>query len=205
VETDVIALVPSGAGATWGLMMAEGNPAGFKSMRVSGEGITEKVGMDIFHPFISLMQTAMAPADPASFMRHIILEPFPGRKAKNVWLAYGQFDEYFAPSSQAAIITGLGLDLMGDVNDGTVLELMGMTGKQVQPYPVSGNIKTKSGERVTGVAVQYEQVGPLDGHHINFQRTETKYQYGCFLYSLIKDGTPTMYAPKEPWQSTCGE
>lgn len=202
VETDLKVLIPSGSGANMAVAIARQNPFDWKSLRKSGAGIGEKVGMDMFHPLVSLCQTALGPADPASYIRHIIKDPLPGRAPKHVWLSLGQFDHYFPPESQHAVLVGSGLDMVGSVNDGSLLEVLALAGKTPKGYPVAGNINIGAA-RITGVAVQYEQFGPLDGHHINFQLDETRYQYGCFLKSYIDTGVPVLYPPRKPWNSEC--
>ena len=203
VETDMKVLFPSGAGIHFGVFVSRMNPFGKDSLREKNEGLGESLGFDIFHPIVTLSQTALAPSDPGSFMRHIIEEPFPGRKAKHVWLSLGQFDHYFSSESQNGVMVGLGLDLVGPVNDASTPEILALAGKKPKPYPVTGNMTAADGSKITGVALQYEQIGALDGHHINFQRHRTKFQYGCFLRSYIDNGVPTLYAPREPWDSPC--
>jgi len=204
VETEFKVIFPSGSGAHMGNFVARMNPYNHDRLRKKGVGMAESFGVDMFHPIMALSQTVLAPADPGSFMRHIIEDPFPGRKPKHVWLTLGQFDHYFSPEAQNAILIGSGLDFVGEVNDGSTPEILALAGKKPLKYPVSGNIKTKDGVIITGVAMHYEQIGALDGHHINFQRHETKYQYGCFLRSYIDEGVPTLYPPHRPWDSPCG-
>lgn len=203
VETDLKVVIPSGSGVHFGVFIATQNPFDNPKLKKKGVGIGENFGLDMFHPFVSLAQTAIGPADPGTFAQHIIRNPLPGRKPKNVWISLGEFDHYFSSEAQNAIIADLGVDFVGEVNDGLTPEILALAGRKPIGFPVTGNITAKDGSKITGVALQFEQFGKLDGHHINFQRNDTKYEYGCFLRSYIDNGVPTLYAPRESWDAKC--
>jgi len=131
----------------------------------------------------------------------MIQHPFPGRAPKNVWLALGLYDHYFVPDAQNAIATGIGLDAVGEVKEKSLLDILALDGHKVLDYPVTGNLKVGD-KAVTGAVVQYPQDGILDGHHINFQLDQTKYQYSCFLKTLFDNGIPSALAPK-PLEQPC--
>lgn len=200
VETDVKVLFPSGNGAYWTLFIAEGNAFDFDSLKKKGVGLTESVGMDRHHPYIMGLANVLAPGDPYVYQPHYFKDPLPGRAPKHVWISFGLYDHYFPPVSQNAAILCTGMDFAGPIGEPSTGPMLELAGLDQLDYP----IKLNKGE-VTAVAVQYPQWGPLDGHHINYQRQDTKYQYGCFLESYIKDGAPTLYAPKDQWDAKCGE
>ena len=201
VETDVKAVIPSGAGGQWGWMASKGNYFDSEYLRKRHEGMTELVGANVFHPLLMLLENGLAEADPLSYAPHMIQRPFPGRAPKNVWLALGLYDHYFVPDAQNAIAAGLGLDAVGEVKEKSLLDFLALDGHKVLDYPVSGNLKIGD-KAVTGAVVQYPQDGILDGHHINFQLDETKYQYSCFLRTLFDTGLPSALAPK-PLDAPC--
>jgi hypothetical protein len=201
VETDVKAVVPSGAGGQWGWMASKGNYFDSEYLRKRHMGMTELVGANVFHPLLMLLENGLAEADPLSYAPHMIQHPFPGRAPKNVWLALGLYDHYFVPDAQNAIATGLGLDAVGEVKEKSLLDFLALDGHKVLDYPVTGNLKVGD-KTLTGAVVQYPQDGILDGHHINFQLDETKYQYSCFLNTLFNAGLPSALAPK-PLDQPC--
>jgi len=203
VETELKALIPAGNGAYWRLFMAEGNPLDMNSLRKSGEGLTESLGLDKFHPVIDMLQTVLAPADPFAYQKHYATSPLPGRNPKHVWASFGLYDHYFAPVSQNAAISCMGLDLAGPVLEPSTREALELSGLGNPDYPVSLN-KESNGRKTTAVAVQYRQYGALDGHHVNYQRQDAKYQYGCFLETLWKTGAPVVYEPVWDWDAKCG-
>jgi hypothetical protein len=202
VEPGLKAIIPSGEGGHWGVFIARGNILDIKSLNQKEKGMFEVIKVDAFHPAMAVFQTAMAPADFITFAPHIIYEPLQGAP-KQVWMAMGEYDHFFRPETQNALFQGLGLDFAGPVVDKRIEQYLDLSGKKIMDYPVSGNIKV-GGKSLTGVAEQFKMDGILDGHHINFQLDAPKYQYGCFLESLVKTGVGTDYAPKDP-NDPCGK
>ena len=64
-------------------------------------------------------------------------------------------------------------------------------------YPVIGNI-----DGVTSAVIQYAP-SVLDGHHVAYQRDDTKAQYGCFLKTLGQGGTPFVLSVAEASVESC--
>jgi hypothetical protein len=203
VETDVKALIPSGNGAYWNLFLAGCNVLDIKRLERRGEGMLESAGFDQYHPMMTLITTVLAPADTFVFEPRFFKDPLPGREPKHVWASFGIYDSDFSTFTQNAAILSMGLDFAGPLIDPSTGPMLDLAGLDPVDYPVRLNKNTPRGE-VTGVAVQYEQAGPRDGHFINAQRQDAKYQYACFLESLVDDGAPTTYAPKDKWDAECG-
>ena len=199
VETDLKALIPAGNGAYWSLFMAKGNPLDMKGLKKKGQGLTESLGLDVFHPVIMALSTVLAEADPFAYQGHYLREPLPGRAPKNVWASFGLYDHYFYPGSQNAAILCMDLDFIGPVREPSTEAALELAGLHRLDYPARANRGN-----VTAVAVQFEEIGPLDGHHVNYQRDDAKYQYGCFLESLVKKGEATAFAPQDRWNAPCG-
>ncbi len=204
VETDIVAAIPSGEGAHWSVFIADANVMNLKSWREKGLGVGEFIGLDLFNPFTTMLATALAPADPLIYAPHLITRPFPGREPKNVWMPAGLYDHYFSPMSQNAIITSSGVDMAGEIIEKSTLDWMELSGARRLDLPVSNNIKV-DGKKVTGMSMHYVEDGIMDGHDINFQLDETKYQYGCFLYSIANEGKAIIYEPKPDFDEPCGQ
>jgi len=203
VETDLAAVIPSGHGPYWALQIAEGNQFNLKRLRKKGLGTGEGLlGMDRYHPLLNLLAAVLAPADPFVYEPHYVTRPLPDRKPKHVWVSFGTNDHYYPPSTQNASILSIGLDFAGPVIIDQTARMLELAGLRKLEYPVSANRRTPGGD-VTAVAVQYEELPPPDGHNINFQRDETRFQWSCFLYSIAVDGVPTVYAPGDGWDAEC--
>lgn len=161
------------------------------------------MGLELLNPMTTLVNTVLSPCDPMIYAPHTILRPFPGRNPKNVWMPCGLYDHYFSPMSQNAIITSLGLDMTGQILENSTKDWMEISGARVLEFPVTGNIRTSTGKAVTGMSQHYREDGIMDGHDINFQLEETKYQYGCFLHSIVNQGQAYICAPASASGAEC--
>lgn len=204
VETNMKAVIHSGHGPYKVLQIAEGNQLNLKYLEKKGQGTGEGLlGMDRYHPLLNLLGAVLAPADSFAFEPHYYKRPLEGRSAKHLWVSFGTDDHYFPPSTQNASVVSMGLDLAGPAVISGTPEILKLARLERLDYPVSLNKSSPEG-KVTAVTVQYKAAPPLDGHHINFQRTETRYQYGCFLKTLADTGRPVLYAPAGRWDVECG-
>ena len=203
MEPDLKAVIPTGAGAYYVLFAAESNPANRRRLRGKDVGMGERMGIHRHHPLLTLTCTVLAPVDMMVHMPRLAVDPLPGRSPKHVLLPAGIHDHYFHPVSQNATMAVAGLDLAGPALHPDTVPLLELAGLDQLDYPVSLNRETPGGA-VTAVAVQALQQPPLDGHHVAFQRDDLRYQYGCFLQSLVRDGVPTLYEPGAGWDGGCG-
>jgi hypothetical protein len=73
------------------------------------------------------------------------------------------------------------------------LALDGLSG--IVSYPVKQNRMNAGGGAYTGAVVQYASDGITDAHYIAFQLDQVKYQYGCFLSTLLASGAAVIPAP----------
>ena len=222
LEENLVAIIPSGTGAHFGTMALEMRalPTG-DVLRVLLK-IPGDEALDLFHPFLNILLLAWGPADPVNFAGHFFRDPLPGREAKHVFVSQGFFDSYFPPPSQNAFILAAGLQLVGEPFpmesfdlvaqsagyqsprcgieapcSRSTVEAMDYLDMEVADYPVTGNIVSGSGTRITGVLVEALEDGIMDGHHISFQLDRLKYQYGCFLRTFLDTGTPVLLQPND--------
>jgi len=220
LEDNLVAVIPSGTGAHFGVMALEMREFPFLSLLEVLLGASSPDEIDLFHPFLNLVLLAWGPADPVNFARHYFLEPLEGRQPKHVQFSQGFFDAFFTPPAQNAFIAAAGLQLAGEpfpadefdaiarARDydspwcgieqpcsASTVEITALRGLAVAPYPVSGNIDAGGGRPVTAVVVEQLDDGILDGHNVNFQFDSLKYQVGCFLRTLVDTGTPVLLEP----------
>ncbi|MEW6443165.1 MAG: hypothetical protein AB1640_19685 [bacterium] len=228
LEENLVALIPSGTAAHFGTIGLEMREIPFPEILRLLLGTPEDQELDLFHPFLNLITLAWGPADPVNFAKHFFRDPLPGRSAKHVYMSQGFFDSFFPPPSQNAFIASAGLQLSGrpfavDTFDQialereyasprcgierpcseSTLETMDYLGLDVADYPVSGNLASGDGGRVTAVVVEEFEDGILDGHNINFQLDGLKYQYGCFLRTLLDTGMPILLEPAGTPEAAC--
>jgi len=198
VEPDLIAAIPAGASGHWGLLMRNFTQVPAKPYVfawVTGGRPSE--AMDSRWPAISLVQAALEPCDTIIYAPYVFRRPLPGAPPKNVYLAVGKNDYYTKTITQNAIITALGLPLAGEVIEPEILTTQKLMGYDAPlKYPVGLNAKSDDGKKVTAAAVQYlPDTWTNEGHNVDYNLTETKHQYGCFLRTLIDTGIAVVPMP----------
>lgn len=198
VEPEIIATIPAGASGHWVLLMRNFTQVPAKPFVfawVTGGRPSE--AMDGRWPAISLLQAALEPCDTIIYAPYVFRRPLPGAPPKNVYLAVGKNDYYTKAVTQNAIITALGLQLAGEVIEPEILTIQKLMGFDAPlQYPVAENAKSENGRKVTAVAVQYlPDSWTNEGHNVDYNLTETKHQYGCFLRTLIDTGKAVVPAP----------
>jgi hypothetical protein len=206
VEPGIIASIPAGASGHWGLLIRNftwgENLPWFYAWLIGGK---KGEAMDARWPTLSLIQAVLEPCDTITFAPHVFRRPFPGHPARHVYLAFGAPDFYTKPVTQNAIVTALGLPLAGEVLEPSILVNQRLGGyESIESWPVSANVKSEDGRSVTAIAVQFEpDPWTHEGHNVDYNLTETKHQYGCFLRTLADTGRPVI-PPPGPEGSPCG-
>ena len=221
-EENLSVVIPSGTGGHYASAALEMRGIPFIDFLRFVLAIPEDEEMDIFDPFLNALMLAWGSIDPIHYAGHYYQQPLPGRNPKHVFMTQGFYDSYYTPPSQNAFILAAGLQLAGDpfpsagfdrIAQGygydsprcgdtvpcsrSTVEAMNMTGLEVASYPVAGNLASQADSPVTGVVVEALEDGNLDGHHVNYQLDELKFQYGCFLRTFIDTGMPVLLEPNE--------
>ena len=198
VEPGFIATIPCGASGHWGMLMRNFGAVPAKPYVFSwftGGGLDEE--MDMRWPVLSLIQVVLEPCDTITFGPMVWKRPLPGAAPKNVYLAVGQNDFYTKAITQNAILTALGLPLAGPMVEPTIQlnqKLMGYN--KPLDFPVSHNVQSEDGRKVTAAVLQYlPDSWTNEGHNVNHNLPETKHQHAVFLRSLIDTGVAVIPAP----------
>lgn len=205
VEPGLKATIPAGASGHWGLLIRNFTSVPAKPYFFAWlTGGYPREPMDGRWPVISIIEAVLEPADTIVYAPHVFQRPFPGHPARHVYLALGQNDFYTKPLTQNTIATALGLPLAGPALDPIFSESQRLMDFPAPlPYPVRGNLRSEDGRTVTGAAIQYPADSWTgDGHNVDYNLTETKHQYGCFLRTLIDAGVPVI-PPPGPEGSPC--
>jgi dienelactone hydrolase len=206
LDPRVAAAVPTGSGGYWSLttLTAEFSPG-----IAAGPLVALLLGLesihDHLHPALQLVQSVFEPAEPLVYAARLARDPLPGHPARSIYQPVGLDDPGFPNPIYAAMALASGTEQAGDALHPSLqrsLALEGLNG--ILAYPVSGNGRSRDGHAYTGAAVQYEDDGILDAHHIFAQLDDVKYQYGCFLRSLLAGGPGVVPAPR-PIDSPCPE
>ncbi len=123
--------------------------------------------------------------DPNVHAPHVQLRPHDGVPPKHILQHSGKGDGYFTVASKASLSALLGVDMVEPVVEPEALEIMALSGHAAPlAAPVAGN----AASGVTAVVAQYD-ASVLDGHHVAYQRNDTKAQYACWVRSVgVGDG-----------------
>jgi len=150
------------------------------------------------HPAMHLVQMALEPVDPIVFMPRLGLNPLPGHPVRPVYEPHGQGDSYFPMAVQNAVAMAYGHREAGQEIWPTMQQGLALEGLQgLLQYPVSNDVAAMSGNKRTGVVVQYLGDGVYDPHAIYSQLDAVKYQYGCFFQTFLQSGVATVPAPAD--------
>jgi hypothetical protein len=185
------ALVPTGAGGYWNLMILDTKTVpGALELLATALGVDDTT-LTFDHPAMEVMALAWEPAEPFVYMARIARSPLDGRPVRHVYEPVGKDDSYF----QTNVYDGAAL-AYGNQQAGTQMWPTMQTSLALDhldgllTYPVKAN---EAGH--TRVVVQYMGDGIVDPHYIYRQLDTVKHQYGCFLESFLRDGVPTVPAP----------
>jgi hypothetical protein len=192
VEPRFGALVPTGAGGFWNLMILETTLIpGARELLEASLNIDDSQ-LFFAHPAMNMLQTVWESAEPLVYMSRVAHRPLPGLPARSVYEPVGYDDTYFQPDVyDAAALSfenqevGTPLSTWPSMQTALTLENLGSPVN----YPVKAN------QTETRVVVQYMGDGIVDPHYIFRQLDAVKHQYGCFLESYLRDGVPTVPAP----------
>jgi hypothetical protein len=191
VEERYGALVPTGAGGFWNLMILEASLVpGARALLGTALGVDDEQ-LTFVHPALDSISLAWEAAEPITAMSRLAHRPLPGFTARHIYEPVPNNDENFTPAIYDAAALAYGNQQAGPILWGTMQEALrhgDLAG--VLSYPVTGNRNGK-----TQVVVQFEGDGIVDPHYIYRQLETVKHQYSCFLGTYIRDGVPTVPPP----------
>ncbi|MBA3465046.1 MAG: hypothetical protein H0T46_34245 [Deltaproteobacteria bacterium] len=185
------ALVPTGAGGYWNLMILEtATIPGARSLLGTALGVDDSQ-LVFLHPGLDAMALGWEIAEPLVYMARIARRPLPGATARHVYEPVGKDDVYFPIDVYDAAALAYGNQQAGPEIWPSMQQALAVDNLAgLATYPVKANRAGK-----TRVVVQYMGDGIIDSHYLYRQSVEVKHQYGCFLESYVRDGIPTVPAP----------
>ena len=191
VEGRFGALVPTGAGGFWHLMILESNILpGARGLLATALGVDD-TEISFVHPAMNVIGLAWESAEPIAAMARIARRPLDGLPARHVYEPVGKDDVYFPTMVYDAAALAYGNQQAGKLEWASMqdaLRLEGLAG--LVDLPAHGNR-----DGMTRIVVQFEGDGIIDPHFIYRQLETVKYQYSCFLASYLRDGVPTVPPP----------
>ena len=202
VEPRIQAVVPTGAGGYWSYFILEtGLIPGVATLLRQLLGTPHP--LTFLHPVLGLLQTGWEAAEPMAYTGRLAVMPLDGHPVRPIYQPAGEGDSYFPTQVFDAMALAYahhqaGAPVWGSMQD--ALRLIGMDG--LLPYPVANNTSSEAGSAYTGVVVQYAGDGFTDPHDIFVELEEVRYQYGCFFWTHLHEGTATVLAPR-PMADPC--
>jgi len=191
VEPRFGALVPTGAGGFWNLMILQTSLVpGARALLGTALGLDDAT-LVFVHPALDALALGWEIADPLVYMARVGRRPLPGMTARHVYEPVGKDDENFPNEIYDACALAYGNEQAGTPVWPTLQDALAIDALDgVLPYPVKGNLAGK-----TRVVVQFPGDGIISSHYLYRQNAGVKHQYGCFLESYLRDGVPTVPAP----------
>jgi len=198
VEPGFRAAVPTGAGGFWTYFI-------FQSAFVpDANGLLEialgvtHVQLSFMHPALSMIETGWEAIDPIVSVPRVSRNPLPGTKPRPIYEPAGVHDSYFSEDVYNAVALAYGHKEVGQIlwpamQDALTSEGLG----GVVGYPADNDVHAVGdGGAYTGVVVQYAPDSITnEGHYIYAQLDAVKYQYSCFLSSMLTTGVAVVPAP----------
>jgi hypothetical protein len=191
VEERYGAIVPTGAGGFWHLMILQSDLIpGARQLLGTALGVDD-AELTFVHPAMNIIPLSWELGEPIAAMARIARYPLDGLTARHVYEPVGKNDVYFPIDVYDAAALAYGNQQAGAQVWPSMQDALGVDGlRGVLSYPVTANRDGK-----TRVVVQFEGDGIIDPHYIYRQLDTVKHQYGCFLESYIRDGVPTVPSP----------
>lgn len=196
VEPRFGALVPTGAGGFWNLMILDTALISGTRVLLASVFSTDAEQLSFMHPGMELLGAGWEIAEPMAAMARLARRPLAGQAARHVYEPVGKDDKYFPIPIYDAAALAYGNQQAGAVVWPSMQPALGLDELDgLATYPVSRNRPAGDGTQTTRVVVQFEPDGLLDAHYIYRQLETVKHQYGCFLSSYVRTGTPVVPAP----------
>jgi hypothetical protein len=181
VEPKVGAVVPTGSGGFWSLLVAETSFVPFANILL---GTFQS--LNPLHPALTLLQTAWEAAEPIVYAPRLGRRPLPNHPARSVYIPVGKADPEFPEFIFDAMALASGVKQAGDILWPEMQESLALEGFDgIQPYLVANNLTSENGNPYTGVVVQYAADKFSDSHDIFVQLDEVKRQYAYFFKSFV--------------------
>ena len=197
VEGRYGAMVPTGAGGFWNLMILQTALIPGAKDFLATLFATDADTLSFLHPGMALLGLGWEIADPMVAMSRLERQPLEGLTTRNIYEPVGAGDMYFPEAVYDAAALSYGNQEVGDMvwpDMQTSLAVDNLQG--FATYPVSNNRPNATGTGMhTGVVVQYTGDGIIDAHYLYRQNINVKHQYACFLHTFLSTGIATVPGP----------
>jgi pimeloyl-ACP methyl ester carboxylesterase len=193
IEPDIqTGMLSEGAGgAAISLLERKANDLDIRAVVETAMGINaETERLTLYHPVAGIViQPLLDPADPLSYARHVVLEPF-GDVAHNLLMSEGFADEQTPPAGIESLAAAMGLPIAEPVYN--EVEAMQLQGIPSVALPTSQNLPAYDGNRPTGALIQF----PGRNHYVVSRDIGAQYQVYEFLNTAMA-GQPFVFPAED--------
>jgi hypothetical protein len=196
VEPLMLGAVATGAGGYWSYFILYTSLIPDLGQKIGTIFLGTPAKLSHLHPGLFTFQIAWEPVDPMIYMPRVARRPLKGHPQRSIYEPVGKGDSYFPTQTYDAMALAYGHKEGGKVVWPTMQEALKLDGLDgLISYPIKDDLTSSTGQKYTGAILQYEGDGVYDPHAIYTQLDDVKYQYGCFLESMLKTGKATIPAP----------
>lgn len=195
IEPTLEALVPTGAGGHWSYFITVTSLIGGLPRLLATVLRVPQANISFLHPSLHLLALGWEPAEPFVSMPRVSRRPLEGFPARSVYEPVGEDDEYFPIEVYDAAVLAYGHPQAGDEvwpSMQPALALDGLDG--IRSYSITNNLTSENGETYTGIVAQYAP-DFTNGHYIYMQLEDVRYQWSCFLRTVLDTGVGVVPAP----------
>ncbi len=198
VEPHAVAVVPTGSGGYWSMVTLLGQILpGVESPDVISLLINSAKPLTHLHPAMQLVQMGFEPSDPVVFAARLGHNPLPNHPARDIYVPVGKDDPDFPIPIYNLMALSTGVQQAGTVEWSSMQDVLATDGRAgVLSYPQSHNQRSLDGRPFTAIVAQYQGDGILTPHHIFAQLDAVKFQYSCFIDSVLRGGVGEVVAPR---------
>lgn len=196
VSDDFRGAILTGAGGSW-IEFALG-PKDPVDLQATLETLTLARGerYDRFHPYLTLFEMAVGPADNTFYLPRVLRRPESGKRPPHVLVIEGHVDLQVPTNLQRALVLALGVDLLGgDVGknpDDRLQPVLPWGGLRQLAGQTQGNLLLPTGAPRTALVVRYPEDGILEGHYVTNQWQAPRDQIASFLRAIATDEVPAI-------------
>ena len=195
IEPSLEALVPTGAGGHWSYFATETPLIPGLARLLATVLRVPQSNLTFLHPSLHLLALGWEAAEPLVSMPRLSRRPLEGFPARPIYEPVGADDEYFPIQIYDAVVLAYGHPQAGDEVWPSMQQALALDGLDgFTEYPVINNLTSENGETYTGIAVQYAP-DFTTGHYIYMQLEDVRYQWSCFLRTVLDTGTGVVPAP----------
>jgi hypothetical protein len=208
IDPRIRAIVPTGAGGHWTEFILN-TPLQLGAIPGLLRLLLATGPLSMLHPVVAIGAAGLEPADPVVYVPRIARRPLPGHPVRSIYQPVAPNDSYFASVTYDTMTLAYQHPQAGPEQWPELQQALALARLEgVLEFPIEDNLRSESGEPYTGAVIPFPPLSdpggaPVDGHAIYVYRDDEKYQYSCFLRSVVDTGRARIPGPVSDWKAPC--